>query len=131
MIKLIIVFNSLFLYLIFILDVFDHELVLLLYQLVLHDLGILECQLLPQCFNFLILLIEQIGFLLDNIRQSLALKEQFFNVGSAVMVIASMLGESGCVQARLRIRIAIKRRYIVHPVKSLHVLFMVLVTRKT
>lgn len=91
---------SLFLYLVFILNFFGgREFILQLCYLVLHDLGVLDGQLLGQHFDLLIFLIEQIGFLLDNIRKSLAFKEQFFYVGSTVMVIASDLGESGSVQA--------------------------------
>ena len=82
-------------------------------------------------FEFFLLLIEQVGLLLGDVRQSLAFEEELLQIGCAVVVVAANLRGLCCVEATFLEGLAVELGCIVDLVQGLHELLIVLVTGET
>lgn len=76
-------------------------------------------------------LFELIIFLLSDVRQSFAFEEQLLQIGCAIVVIAADLRGLGGIQAETLELLPIEDWSAVDLVKSLHELFVVMVTGET
>lgn len=101
-----------------------------LQELVHGFLGAIQVLLLLfKALELVLLLVEESGLLLGDVGQSLAFQEKLFEVGAAVVVVATNLGSFGCVQANLLEGRPVKSRRVVHLIQCLHELLVVLITR--